>query len=314
MKRAASSPRGLLPAPLPLPPGPLPPARRVNDGAVTFSGQFILNTSIIVAAVLVLVACFRRRWFDLTKSTRDVSNLTPVQWLILTMAGYLVPPMLLMLAVPSLRQQLGDDPKSVEFVATNALMLHGVSIAVLATILLVSRATTMAHERARAPRGILVGVLAAVLAAAPLLAIGIFTVFVVTLIKGAAPDVIAHELLKMLRDHQGDGWGWALMASAAIGAPIAEELLWRGGLQSALLRASQELGPPRPWLAIGITSALFALVHLSVAPVHALPMLFVLSLVLGFVRERTGSLLAPIVVHALFNMANLAALLLSMGS
>lgn len=273
------------------------------------SGQFILNAGVVFAALLILLAFWRRRWFDLSAHPRNVSMMTPGQWFILTMAGYFVPMLLFVFAMPMLRERLGQDEKSIEFLGTATPLIHFVSICLMATLLIVSRATSVEFERSKARRGLIEGVLAGVLAVSPILAVGLLSVLVVTLVRGSRPDVVAHEILQLLRDHRGDAWGWSLMASAAIGAPIAEELIWRGGLQSALLRASQELGPPRPWFAILATSVLFTTVHMSVVPPHALPTLFVLSVVLGLVRERTGSLLAPIVVHAMFNAANLVAAL-----
>ena len=52
------------------------------------------------------------------------------------------------------------------------------------------------------------------------------------------------------------------------------------------------------WLAIIITSLAFAAVHGELAFV---PPLFLLSLGLGYLYERTGNLWAPIAMHALFN-------------
>jgi membrane protease YdiL (CAAX protease family) len=52
---------------------------------------------------------------------------------------------------------------------------------------------------------------------------------------------------------------------------------------------------------------LFALVHGTAA--IFIP-LFVLALALTWVYEKTGNLLAPIVVHSLFNSANLVILLM----
>ena len=58
--------------------------------------------------------------------------------------------------------------------------------------------------------------------------------------------------------------------------------------------------------AITLTSVAFVLMHMTVASPHALAPLFVLSLGLGWAYERTGRLAAPIVMHMVFNLANLA--------
>ncbi|HSX44444.1 MAG TPA: CPBP family intramembrane glutamic endopeptidase [Candidatus Saccharimonadales bacterium] len=83
--------------------------------------------------------------------------------------------------------------------------------------------------------------------------------------------------------------------------PIAEELLMRGFLYSGLKK-----GLPVIW-AVLITSGLFGIAHLE--PGSGEPLLwvaaidtFVLSLVLIYLREKTGSLWASIGLHMLKNL------------
>jgi membrane protease YdiL (CAAX protease family) len=79
-------------------------------------------------------------------------------------------------------------------------------------------------------------------------------------------------------------------------APVAEEFIFRG----VLFPFVRQLGWPKlAWFGV---SFLFALIHGSAA--IFIP-LFVLALALTWLYEKTGSLLAPIVVHSLFNAANL---------
>jgi membrane protease YdiL (CAAX protease family) len=54
------------------------------------------------------------------------------------------------------------------------------------------------------------------------------------------------------------------------------------------------------WLAVVITSVIFAVVH----PLWMAPLIFVLSICLGYAYERTGNLWVPIVMHALFNTSS----------
>ena len=85
--------------------------------------------------------------------------------------------------------------------------------------------------------------------------------------------------------------------------PLCEEWLFRGYLLPAL--AALE---PRFWAANGLTALLFLAPHLvgwsfkGVLGANALSVypltLVVLSLVLGSVRHRSGSLVASVVVHA----------------
>ena len=83
---------------------------------------------------------------------------------------------------------------------------------------------------------------------------------------------------------------------AVVLAPVAEEFIFRG----VLFPFVKQLGWPKlAWFGV---SFLFALIHGSAA---IFVPLFVLALALTWLYEKTDSLLAPIVVHSLFNAANL---------
>jgi membrane protease YdiL (CAAX protease family) len=80
-------------------------------------------------------------------------------------------------------------------------------------------------------------------------------------------------------------------------APLVEEVFFRGFLYPVLRR---RMYLP---LAIALTAGIFALIHgaqveLSWAP---LLMLFIVGLVLTVVRERTGSVAAPFLIHLAYN-------------
>jgi membrane protease YdiL (CAAX protease family) len=81
---------------------------------------------------------------------------------------------------------------------------------------------------------------------------------------------------------------------------LFEEVFFRGFAYPAL---KQRWGAPR---ALMMVSGAFALIHLhgpSIAP------LFVLAVGLGLAYELTGTLVAPMVMHALFNATNVAMLM-----
>ncbi|HET6428636.1 MAG TPA: CPBP family intramembrane glutamic endopeptidase [Phycisphaerae bacterium] len=109
---------------------------------------------------------------------------------------------------------------------------------------------------------------------------------------------IEHPLLKFL-PMASTGWRLLIVLGAVVMAPLAEEVMFRGLLQSLLRRHC-----PNPWWAIGITSAIFAFSHLGLY--RDWPALFILSVALGYNYERTGRLIAPIGLHALFNAASIA--------
>jgi membrane protease YdiL (CAAX protease family) len=93
-----------------------------------------------------------------------------------------------------------------------------------------------------------------------------------------------------------------LFGSFGVVVPIFEEMLFRGMLQSMIRKHLNS-----PWAAILLSSVIFALMH----PywMH-LPALFVLSLGMGYAYERSGSLVRPVFVHAIFNIASITAALL----
>ena len=91
-----------------------------------------------------------------------------------------------------------------------------------------------------------------------------------------------------------------LIVVVVVGAPLVEELVYRGLLQGALGRTLHQW---RGWLAMVLVAALFAVVHFS--PVEY-PGLFLVGLVLGICALRTGRLGMGILTHAAFNAAALA--------
>ena len=110
----------------------------------------------------------------------------------------------------------------------------------------------------------------------------------------------SHETLRLLQENDSPAALWLTVAAVCVAAPVAEELLFRGGVQSAFRRAG--LGPLAAALA---ASVLFLMVHVAVLDAAALPALLVLSLVLGLSFERTGRIGTPIVAHACFNAFNI---------
>lgn len=86
---------------------------------------------------------------------------------------------------------------------------------------------------------------------------------------------------------------WVLLISAVALVPaFAEEMVTRGYIQSALV--------PRVglWVGIGLTAAIFALLHMTPS---GLPTYVVLGIWLSVVRHRTGSLWGNIAAHATNN-------------
>lgn len=85
-----------------------------------------------------------------------------------------------------------------------------------------------------------------------------------------------------------------------LAAPIVEELLFRGFLQPAVRITCDRLQT------ILISGFVFALIHWNA---HVFLQIFVLGLMLAYLFEKTGSLVAPITVHICHNTITLAFLI-----
>jgi membrane protease YdiL (CAAX protease family) len=132
------------------------------------------------------------------------------------------------------------------------------------------------------------------LAALPLIEISL----IITRILGQFLNFQLETHPTLLSLEQYDQW-WMqalLIFFAVITAPLIEELLFRGFLQSSLTGSLEN-----PWGSILITSAIFAALH---PPTHWLA-LFVLSVFLGYSYEKSGSLLRPVFIHIFFNSTSI---------
>jgi membrane protease YdiL (CAAX protease family) len=134
--------------------------------------------------------------------------------------------------------------------------------------------------------------------------IGAVAMYAVTIVVAGLQFVITHAqpheeavtLFTSTRDP-------ALMATfsliAVVAAPIVEESVFRGFLFNALLRYAPV------WLAATISGILFGLTHFSPS---ALAPLACSGIVLAYVYYASGSLVAAMITHAIFNALNLAAI------
>ena len=120
--------------------------------------------------------------------------------------------------------------------------------------------------------------------------------FVTEPLSAALPDMPAflEEALKSMTN----GPLWASLLSVSIFAPLFEEWLCRGLVLRGLLSRM------KPWAAICISSAFFAILHMN--PWQAIPA-FILGILFGYVYYRTGSLKLTMLMHCANN--TMAALL-----
>lgn len=95
---------------------------------------------------------------------------------------------------------------------------------------------------------------------------------------------------------------WLALLAISVGAPVSEELLFRGFLLPALARS--RLGFAGAAL---LTTAAWTALHFSYS-VYGLLEVFLIGLYFSWLLWRTGSLWLPIVCHAVYNTTVLLAL------
>ncbi len=125
---------------------------------------------------------------------------------------------------------------------------------------------------------------------------------------------IAHPLLELMVENRGDGWTWVLIAATVIGAPIVEEVVYRGFVQSAFFRLTNHA-----WISVIVTAAIFGAMHTlgpaeSSSPWYAAVTVGFLGLCCGGAFERTKRLGVPIAMHAAFNAGNVGMAMWVMNS
>lgn len=114
------------------------------------------------------------------------------------------------------------------------------------------------------------------------------------------PDTFSSEDVEQrardLWDRAEGGWVIALVIVVVVGAPLIEEIVYRGLILQSLQGRINDI------LALVVSSLWFASIHLQ--PVE-LPGLFAFALVLGASFLVTGRLACPIIAHAAFNAVGL---------
>ncbi|HEY4607717.1 MAG TPA: CPBP family intramembrane glutamic endopeptidase [Ilumatobacteraceae bacterium] len=114
------------------------------------------------------------------------------------------------------------------------------------------------------------------------------------------PDVFSRSRVERnardLYDQAHGGWLLGLILIVVIGAPVVEELMYRGLLQGAMVRRLNDA------VAVVAVAAFFAAIHFRWVE---FPGLFVFGLILGVCARRTGRLGMGIAAHMAFNATGL---------
>lgn len=197
-------------------------------------------------------------------------------------------------------------------VITSAVILHGGVLLLVALLLRahgVGWCEAFGWRAAGLSRAVALGVVGVAIALPVALTLQHFAQRGLTSLQ---EELVAHEIKSLNVKPEAQSFVQTIQQTETLGqrvffaflailfAPLIEEILFRGILYPAIkLR-----GHPR--LAFWGTSLVFALMHANMATF--LPLAF-LAMLLVFLYERTGNLLAPILTHGLFNAANYFALI-----
>ena len=179
-------------------------------------------------------------------------------------------------------------------------------------------------------RGVLIGAVGTLIVLPLMTTVGILTAGLWELLGVEHPN--EHDLLRILGESKEPWLRERIILTAVVIAPLAEELLFRGHVQTLAAKALGAFGPGRTarpdvalsgvdmstqpsvfrarWLPIVLTSLMFAAVH----PWWTFPPIFFLSVCLGYVYERTGNLWACVILHAAFNASSVMIFLAQRGT
>jgi hypothetical protein len=290
---------------------------------VTQTTQHIISAAIMLAlllvAVIILNVLVRRGVFSETRlsgSPPRLGNLN-ISDIVVGLGAMLIGAS----AATLLGRRYLDLPQDVSEVTADQLLtvmlLSQSGMAVAAFYVVVRAATGMADGLEgfglgprRLPRALRTGVLGGNALLILTAAMSMLITLTLTLLNHP-PRAVAHSVLRAIVVEPAGATRTGLILTAIVAAPVLEEIVFRGLLQTSLISG----GIVRSrWMAIVIASVVFTFTHLSAADVPTLPVLFVLSLGLGYLYERTGSLWADITAHVMFNGVQIAVALAFAGS
>ncbi|MFA5554851.1 MAG: CPBP family intramembrane glutamic endopeptidase [Phycisphaerae bacterium] len=260
--------------------------------------KHISGVLIITASGLIILAVWLLRNSFGTKALKDsqprrnnMHPLVPVAILMIWMAGTI-------LALSISDRLIGDSGERIKILSGNIIHCISATISIFVMLFIARRSFArrlegLGFDFRKLPKDILFGFLN-LLSAWPLVAAALlFTVAAGRFIFGSDFRIDPHQELQSLSQHTDGVVAFVIFFNAAIITSIFEEMLFRGFLQTAVRSCII-----KPWPAILISSAFFAIAHANTA--HW-PALFLLGACMGYAYEKSGSLFRPIIIHSIFN-------------
>lgn len=262
---------------------------------------------VLVALALLFAGCLRGAVFDRVPPRRVGLTLHDV------LSGTLIM-MMGMMAMVQIQLWIAADGDTLQDpVSAAGWSLGNQALTQLPVVLFVLYRTTGGWRRfglwSDRPLRHLVAASLALLAAVPIVFGLIQTMIWLGDLFQLEPPAAGHALIPVLQEKSTTWAVVGLLSSVVLVAPLLEEIIFRGLVQTAL----ESLNPGRRrWGIIVIAAAWFALIHAG-SPWQVMPSLFVLGMMMGWLYERYGSLFPAVLLHAGFNATN-AAIAMAQGA
>lgn len=268
-----------------------------NPPLYVFIGVFNLGILFVIFLGMIFDVYFLTRWFKKDPVKIRISDKDPPRWnfadvvkvtLIFTSFGYFF--IIVQALVAKFFPMLNNENFRMVF-NTGVMNLVGISVMVYFVVKKHGqKIRDMGLSLVKWPAGAMYGVIGYIALVPVLLGIMIAIFYVVKLI-GYEPPV--QPIVEVFMKEKETSILWMSALFAAIFGPIAEEIFFRGFMYPAVKKKFGIF-----WAMAG-TSAIFAFLHAHI--VGFLPIMF-LGLLLAYLYEKTGSLVAPIVVHVTHNV------------
>lgn len=190
-------------------------------------------------------------------------------------------------------------PDDVYWIVEQSLMMQVAGVALVAATLVRHRLSwssmfgSLRQWKGDVGRGFLY-----YLAALPFVWMGSLVFIHILQLFGYTPDM--QETALLLSADASLPVRFYLISLAVLLAPLFEEMIFRGTLLPLLMRRMS------PLAALAVVSLVFASIHMHPSSMAAL---FIIAYAFGLAYLKTGRLLVPMTMHALFNAVNLGALL-----
>ena len=198
----------------------------------------------------------------------------------------------------------GDDEQATLRIVIQSISFHMIGLGIVVLSLL-RRRVTWRDAFGLEPRAILKNIGAGAMFYLAVLPFLVFYTFVYqTVLRGMGHEIMMQEVALVVAGEQSFWMRLYLAGLAVVLAPLFEEILFRG-IGLPLIARKWGVAP-----AIVLVSLFFAAIHFHLPSMMPL---FVIAVAFSLAYIHTGSIVVPIVMHALFNGVNVAMLMVLKG-